>query len=82
MTIPELREMLKGVIRDLRHIERELHRRPILARAKATSTQITPELAKKIVRAYRGGAVSQWEIARRFNVNQGRVSEVLRGKRR
>lgn len=62
----------------------ELKRRsPTLPRAPATSTPMTPELAEEIREfAEANPGTSHQDIAVVFNVNHGRVSEVISGKRR
>jgi len=61
----------------------ELRRRsPTLPRAPATSTPMTPELAEEIREfAEANPGTSHQDIAVVFNVNHGRVSEVISGKR-
>jgi predicted XRE-type DNA-binding protein len=52
------------------------------ARAAATSTQMTPELAEEIREFSEANpTMSQQDIGVVFNVNHGRISEVLKGKR-
>jgi predicted XRE-type DNA-binding protein len=45
------------------------------------SPTLTAELAALIKRLALDGSLMQHEIAARLNINQGRVSEVLTGKR-
>lgn len=61
----------------------ELKRRsPAGARAPATSTPMTPELADEIKEfAADNPGMSQQDVGVVFNVNHGRISEVLKGKR-
>ena len=60
----------------------ELRRRSFGPRAPATSTSMTPELAEEIREyAEANPGMSHQAIAEVFNVNLGRVSETLRGKR-
>jgi hypothetical protein len=60
----------------------ELRRRVPAPRAPATSTPMTPELAQEIREYAEAHAdLSHQEIAEQFNVNHGRVSEALHGKR-
>ena len=66
---------------ELRELADELKRRTG-PRAEASSTAMTPELAQDIrdyVKANPG--LSQQTVAQKFNVNHGRVSEAIRGKR-
>lgn len=89
MRIPEIREELAtitallGELADrMEGLTAELTRRSPVKRAKPTSNPMNPTLAKSI-RAYAKAnpKASQKEVANVFNVNPGRVSEVLRGKR-
>lgn len=52
-----------------------------LRRAKTSSTAITPDIVEK-VRMYflKHKDASQLEIAKKFNTNPGRISEILHGK--
>jgi hypothetical protein len=61
----------------------ELKRRsPAGPRAPATSTPMTPELADEIREFARDNpGMSHQDIGVVFNVNHGRVSEAIRGKR-
>jgi hypothetical protein len=61
----------------------ELKRRsPSGPRAPATSTPMTPELADEIREfAEQNPGMSHQDIGVVFNVNHGRVSEAIRGKR-
>lgn len=87
-TIPELREELRvlsyrlGVPR-LREIADELRRRPPQGSGRKISATMTPELRAEI-RAYAKAnpELTQVEIGRHFNVNPGRVSEAVSGKRK
>lgn len=87
MRIPEIAERLRDLaaergIPELTGLADELRRRPAGRRAPAKSQPMSDELAAQI-RAFRTAnpRLSQVEISRRFNVNQGRVSEALKGKR-
>lgn len=67
---------------ELSQLADELKRRPSGPRAPAISTPMTPELAQEIrdyVKAHPG--LPQQSVAEAFNVNHGRVSEALKGKR-
>lgn len=88
MRIPDVQAELielshKHGIPRLAELAQEMSRRPPRQRAPATSTPMTPELADEI-RAMRKAnpKMSQMDIARSFNVNPGRVSEALRGKKK
>jgi hypothetical protein len=72
-----------GEALDLIMLADELRRRsPTLPRAAATSTPMTPELAEEIREfAEANPGTSHQDIAVVFNVNHGRVSEVISGKR-
>jgi hypothetical protein len=60
----------------------ELRRRFSGPRAPASSTPITPELNEEIREyAEANPGMAQQEIAVIFNVNHGRVSEAIKGKR-
>ncbi len=66
----------------LRRLAGEISRRRSRRVAKPACAPITPELRQKIRDfAYSNPTMSQLEIGKRFNVNQGRVSEALRGYR-
>lgn len=87
MRIPEVADRLRSIaveaaIPELTELADELRRRPAGRKAPPSAEPMTPQLARRI-RAYRKAnpSVSQVEISRRFSVNQGRVSEVLKGKR-
>jgi hypothetical protein len=88
-TIPEVRERIRQLAEahpqisgELLDIERELHRRPVKERAEPRSEPMTPEL-RTTIRMYRREYpyLPLQAIADVFNVNIGRVSEALRGKR-
>jgi hypothetical protein len=68
---------------ELLELADELRRRPAAGpRAPATSTPMTPELALEIREfAEDNPGMSHQEIAVQFNVNHGRVSEAINGKR-
>lgn len=85
--IREISSNIKGhfpeLAAELLELAEELKRRsPTAPRAPATSTQMTPELADEIKEfADANPGTSHQDIAVVFNVNHGRVSEVLSGKR-
>ncbi len=92
MRIPEIRAELgriassgavsAAVARQLNKLAGELVRRKGTPRAPAKSEPMTPELRRR-VRAYkrRHPDASHTEIGRKYNVNPGRVSEALIGRR-
>lgn len=85
--IREISEQISGSFPDeateLAQLADELRRRsPTLPRAPATSTPMTPELAEEIREFSEANPrTSHQDIAVIFNVNHGRVSEVISGKR-
>lgn len=92
MRLPEVRSTLillsedqrlpKDIAKHLRGLAAEITRRPSRRMAQATSAPSTPALRKQIREyARENPTMSQLEIGKRFNVNQGRVSEALRGFR-
>lgn len=87
MKIPEVAERLRLIaaeagIAELQSLADELRRRPAGRKARPSAAPMTDELARQIRECRRANpALAQVEIARRFNVNQGRVSEVLKGVR-
>ncbi|WP_257176994.1 MULTISPECIES: hypothetical protein [Bradyrhizobium] len=94
MKVPEVASRLRAIATKLKlsrpseanelvELADELRRRSSIGtRAAATSTPMTPELAQDI-RDYAKAnpGLSQQAIAEAFNVNHGRVSEAIRGKR-
>lgn len=87
MRLPEVAERLRGLARELGcdeldDLADEIARGPSGQRAPVTSTPMTDALRDKI-RAMKAADpnLSHAEIGRRLNVNPGRVSETLRGKR-
>lgn len=88
MKIPEIQNELMHIagqhnLPRVMELALELSRRPPISKAPPTSTPMTPMLAAQIATYHRimPGPPTQMEIARVFNVSQGRVSEVLAGKR-
>ncbi len=73
---------IHGIV-ELGRLANELDRRKPVKRAATTSAPMTEKLRAEI-RAYasKNPDLSQVDIAHRFNVNPGRVSEALRGVRR
>lgn len=98
MRIPEVRKRLSALANDLRDsktkpvtVARKLdflvielwRRKPRKQAAKAIRTPITPELKQEIrTFARKHKNMDQQEIGNHFNVNPGRVSELLSGFRR
>jgi hypothetical protein len=94
MKIPEVASRIRAIAEQIQglcpaqsneliELADELRRRPSVApRAPATSTPMTDELAQDI-RDYAEAnpGMSHQEIAVEFNVNHGRVSEAISGKR-
>lgn len=87
MRLPEVAERLRELsgelgCDELDALADEIARRPSGERAPATSAPMTDALRDEI-RAMKAADpdLSQAEIGRRLNVNPGRVSEALRGKR-
>jgi hypothetical protein len=87
MRLPEVATRLRVLATDLgcgelSELADEIARRPRVQRAPTTSTRMTDDL-KSEIRAMRAAEphLSQAEIGRRLNINPGRVSEALRGKR-
>lgn len=97
MKIPQVREeilLIREALKEhatmtialcdrLSYLVSELERRPPVRRAPSVSAKVTPELQIKIKEyAEAHPAASFAGIAKVFNVNSGRVSEVIRGKRK
>jgi hypothetical protein len=92
MKIPEVAVRMREIAEEIKtqyptlatemiRLAGELKRRPPI-RSAVTSTHITPKLIGEIQEfADANPHLSYQGIARKFNVNQGRVSEALRGKR-
>ena len=87
MRLPDVATRLRKLATDLgcgelNELANEIGRRPRGRRAPTTSVPMTDELRAKIRAMKRAEPhLSQAEIGRRLNVNPGRVSEALRGKR-
>lgn len=68
---------------ELAELAGEIGRRPSGGRAPATSQSMTPALAKNIRQIKAANPdLSQAKIASMLNINPGRVSEALKGKRK
>lgn len=89
MKMPEVREALNNIALDLAKLSLkikvladETRKRPAHRKVEPHSAPMTDKLADKIHQfAKDNPTMSQFQIAQRFKVNQGRVSEALRGKR-
>lgn len=78
MTMAEVRAALRDVRKTLADIEARLIRRTPTRRARAKSASMTRRLYEDIREwALANPEMTMSDIAARFNVNQGRVSEVL-----
>ena len=86
-TIPQIRERLFQLadehnIPELAELAEQTRRRFNGRKAKARAPKIDDLMASRVrVYAYRNREKSLVEIGRVFNINQGRVSEILFGKR-
>ena len=87
MKIPEVREELRQMaeqlgIPRLHDLADELLRRPTVRKTRVKSTKVTVDVETSIRSfARRNPDMSYVEIARYYNVNPGRVSEAIAGKR-
>lgn len=92
MRLPEIAEELRTIAVDERMPQdlsikiadcaASISRRPARMRRPAQSATITPQLYDDIRAYYEANKnMTQTAIAAHFNINQGRVSEALRGKR-
>jgi hypothetical protein len=86
MRIPEIADRLRDLaaergLPELAGLADELRRRPA-QRGPRSARPMSEQLADEI-RAFKREhpGMSQVAISRRFNVNQGRISEALKGKR-
>ena len=82
MTIPEIQKRLNEIADMIHVLSDELsRRRSVRPRAPNTSTHMTPALRRKIMRyAEQNPKTPIAKIALVFDVNPGRVSEVILGK--
>lgn len=82
-TIPEVRVRLREIadefgIEELHVLADEMHRNSPVKRARARSAALTPKLADEIRKyAKKNPRLHQRDIAQKFNVNPGRISEAL-----
>lgn len=75
-------DQLRLVARQIDHIAANISRRPPLKRARPISARMTPATRRAIIDAYRANpSLSNRQLGERFNVDGGRVSEVLAGYR-
>ena len=87
MRLPEVADRLRELAHELNcgelnALADEIARRPSGPRAPATSAPMTEELREKIINIKDARPdLSHAEIGRILNINPGRVSETLRGKR-
>lgn len=96
MKLPEVRKRLYELAEEYKHdiklsaelkkLADEIKRRPPIMRAKRSSREMTPEIARrvKIIHRLLTKFWSKWSVqktANFFNLNIGRVSEAVRGKR-
>ena len=87
MRLPEVAARLRELAiefgcDELSDLADEIARRPIRQRAPTTSARMTDKLRAQIKTMKAAEPhLSHHEIARRLNLNPGRVSETLRGKR-
>lgn len=87
MRIPQVRSRLHELgdalrLPELHRLAEELRRRPYQRSRRVIHDKVTPEKVKEIRRLRRTTDMLQDEIAAATNVGNGRVSEVLRGKRK
>lgn len=90
-TIPQVRNELLDIAanvqdkvlgRKIYSLVKQLHRRPAVRRAAIEHAKMTPELSIRIKRyAELHPRMSYATIGLRYNVSNGRVSEVVAGKR-
>jgi hypothetical protein len=87
MRLPEVAAKLRELAdefgyEELNDLADEIARRPSGQRAPISSAPMTDELRQEIIALKEANPdLSHAEIGRRLNVNPGRVSETLRGKR-
>jgi hypothetical protein len=88
MRLPEVAKRLRELAAqlscdELNELATEIGRRPSGERAARTSTPITDSLRDQIIAMKEADPnLSQAEIGKRLNLNPGRVSETLKGKRK
>ena len=88
MRLPEVADRLRVLAKELDCDELdaladEIARRPSGQRAPKTSRKMTDEVRQEIIEIHKKNPnLSQAQIGLKVNVNPGRVSETLKGKRR
>lgn len=83
MTLREVQSELSAITDRLAALNAEISRRPRVQKGRRVSAKMTPEIADGIRRMHvHSPDMTQLEIAEQFNVSPGRVSEILRGKRK
>src|SRR5690348_5231064 len=91
-TIPECREALIEIAADdkvslalkrkLRKIVKQMYRRPAIRKVRERPVEMTPELRAAIRRFARDNKKATYmDMGKKFRLNVGRISEVLRGTR-
>jgi hypothetical protein len=80
--IPEIRERMHALAKELHQLAEATRRRQPVRRAPVKSRPMDPKV-KEEMRAYAAShpEAHQRDIGQMFNANPGRVSESLRGKR-
>ena len=80
--VTEIRNQLRALLARLDVLHAELHNRPPRTCGEAMSDTMTDDKRRLIIAFHRANPeVPQHRIATLYNVNQGRVSETLSGKR-
>lgn len=76
-----IRETYK-IVEQLEELRLEMHNRPRQMRGRVTSNRTTPKVKAQILKIHAVDPnLPQHEIARIVNVQPGRVSEIIAGKR-
>lgn len=71
------------ILKYLRFLKRELRNRPPVKRGAPAARKVTPAVRRQVLAMYRADRfITNQHIANRLNLNGGRVSEILAGKRR
>ena len=78
--IADISKRLRLLAVELDTLEQEISRRSPNAKGPVTSRSMTPALRAEVRRLSKRG-MSQLAIAKALDINQGRVSETIRGKR-
>lgn len=76
-----IERQLKALARKLAYLNREISRRKG-HKGPISSRPVTPAIIKEVWRLYKRGYMSQQQIAEHLGINNGRVSEIIRGKRK